>query len=160
MHAPEACGSAVAAQDFEENSVVCYRGVRASFSPSAEKNLSVSVAGQTAGSTVLDTSRLQAEEDYYLAEADEKDLVWVPSWANFIHRHLSKNRLPPRLDIQIPVGFPTEIQGPAVWQGEQLAADPNRWVVNLDQSDIKEIEQAVESILGKWYLVFRRLWVS
>lgn len=45
--------------------------------------------------------------------------------------------------------IPARIEIPSAWRGEDMAANPNRWLINLSSDDIAELEQAAHSYLAK-----------
>ncbi|WP_247325639.1 hypothetical protein [Bradyrhizobium sp. 21] len=54
--------------------------------------------------------------------------------------------------ISAPGGInrpPGKIDIPSAWQGAEMKANPDRWLISLGASEIAELENAAESFLGK-----------
>src|SRR5882757_8844140 len=54
--------------------------------------------------------------------------------------------------VSVPSGIdrpPGKIDIPSAWQGAEMKANPDRWLISLAASEITELENAAESYLGR-----------
>ena len=79
-------------------------------------------------------------------EADNRvrsDIGWMPSFQTYVDRveRLKHNRF--NRPTTIPSSWPTELKAPRVWTGSDFK-DPDNYVMNFTENDIKEVETGLE----------------
>lgn len=79
------------------------------------------------------------------ADSAQPDISYHPDLGNYKAR--TKRRLDSEKLVQeLPKGFPQRLQSPLVWEGDDFRQD--EWVVTLTESEILELDSAIENFKG------------
>lgn len=54
-------------------------------------------------------------------------------------------------DVGLPVGFPAQLTGPLVWEGQDFS-DESQWTLSLNEAQLREIHNALGHFKSKIYL--------
>ncbi len=76
-----------------------------------------------------------------VAPPGQPDIAYAPDFGKYqarVNRRLKTENLPK----QLPPGFPTELKGDLVWDGETVAKTYN-WTYTLNEDQLAEIDRAV-----------------
>lgn len=57
---------------------------------------------------------------------------------------------PELLNVALPDGFPTKLESPLVWEGEDFGGDESKWVYQLNTEQLKEVDDAVKHFHCTW----------
>lgn len=50
---------------------------------------------------------------------------------------------------RVPDGFPSFLERPLIWEGKDVASDPDQYIYELSQEEISELEKAIAYFKGK-----------
>jgi hypothetical protein len=78
------------------------------------------------------------------------DIEWIPSFQTYKDRIERIKVLSTERPTSLPYGWPTKIEHPRVWSGSDFA-DSSKYVVQLTNADIVEIERALMHFKGSIY---------
>lgn len=79
----------------------------------------------------------------------QPDIAYHPDWANYQAR-VARRLLTEDLPKSLPDGFPKELKGDLVWEGETLAAKYN-WTYVLSADHLAEIDKSLAHFKCKWF---------
>ncbi|KAK6525436.1 hypothetical protein TWF694_005573 [Orbilia ellipsospora] len=74
---------------------------------------------------------------------EQPDIGYSPDLEKYRARTALRLRAEPELPkAPLPAGFPTKVEGPLVWKGNDWT-DESQWVYNLNEAELQEIDAAV-----------------
>jgi hypothetical protein len=80
--------------------------------------------------------------------AKQPDIQYHPSYEKFLQRRARRLAENPDLpNVSLPKGFPKQVEGPIVWEGEDWESE-DQWVYQLSVAELKEIDDALEHFKG------------
>ena len=82
-----------------------------------------------------------------VSDTPSAGISWIPD----VEKHEERKRIyeaGPKPDDSLPDGWPTLLQGPLVWNSEQITMDSS-YIYELSDADIKELQDALSHIKGK-----------
>ena len=92
--------------------------------------------------------------DKVMAPEPGPNIEWLPSYETYMDRverlgarHVSKLS-------NLPGGYPNTIQGPRNWTGSEFK-DKSKYIITLSEKDVREVEQALQHFISKWFKVWR-----
>jgi hypothetical protein len=77
------------------------------------------------------------------------DIQWHPSYETYLRRIAALKAYRSDRQKTLPEGYPQRVDKPWVWSGDEIPAE--RYVVLLNENDVKQIEEALGLFKGKLY---------
>lgn len=80
----------------------------------------------------------------------QPDISYHPNEAKYhacTARRLAEN--PSLPNVSLPGGFPSQVEGPIVWDGKDWNSE-GQWVYQLSDLELKDIDAALEHFKGLW----------
>ena len=76
------------------------------------------------------------------------DIDYHPDHVKYLARTARRLQSDPSLPKSpLPAGFPTQVEGPIVWEGADWKEE-KQWVYELSQVELKEIDDAIKHFQG------------
>lgn len=87
-------------------------------------------------------------------QLQQPDISWHPNYSNYCDRvKRNKLRRGSASLVQLPFGYPREIQSPLVWSGIELRQQgEDKFIFHLTSDEIFEAETALNYFKSKWAL--------
>lgn len=85
-------------------------------------------------------------------QLQQPDIGWHPNYSNYCDR-VKRNKLRRGSAplVQLPFGYPREVESPLVWSGPGLRQKgEDKFIFNLTSDEISEAETALNFFKGKW----------
>lgn len=87
-------------------------------------------------------------------QPQQPDIDWHPNYSNYCDR-VKRNKLRRGSAplVQLPFGYPREVDSPLVWSGRELRQKgEDKFIFNLSNDEISEAEAALNFFKSKWTL--------
>ncbi len=83
----------------------------------------------------------------------QPDISYHPDLEKYRLRTARRFQLDPHLaHVPLPKNFPPQVEGPNVWEGNDWTNE-EQWVYQLSETQLKEIDEALEHFKGVSFLL-------